>query len=427
MMREDWVKVKLESVCSITMGQSPPSSTYNTDGDGLPFFQGKLDFTNLYPIVNKWCTAPKKIAKPFDVLLSVRAPVGSTNIAKTKCAIGRGLAAITYKPAYKYVWYFLKLIEKQLDQQGTGTTFKSISGLTLKSQLIPIAPLPEQRAIVAKIETLFSKLDNGIANLKEAKDKLEVYRQAVLKKAFEGAFSSKPLRYCRLGEYASIISGHAFKKSEYTTEGVPLFQIANVSFNKIKWDKIAFLPISYLSDKKLSNLILKEGDIVVALNRPMLNNKLKIGQLAKIDTPAILYQRVGKFILNKDLNSKYLLYYLQSPEFTKWLSEELRGVNIPFINQTKLLNYDLFPITEMREQEQIVQEIETRLSVCDNIQANIDEGLKRAETLRQSILKKAFEGRLLNEKELEDCRKEPDWEPADKLLERIKKSKEEDA
>jgi len=79
------------------------------------------------------------------------------------------------------------------------------------------------------------------------------------------------------------------------------------------------------------------------------------------------------------------------------------------------------------EQNQIVQEIETRLSICDNIQAGINRDLEKAEVLRQSILKKAFEGKLLSEEELEACRREPDWEPAEKLLERIKKSKEEDA
>jgi type I restriction enzyme S subunit len=98
MMRNDWIEVELGEVCDVVMGQSPPSSTYNIEGRGLPFFQGKAEFTDLHPVVQRWCDTPKRTAQPFDILLSVRAPVGSTNIANTKCAIGRGLAAITYRP-----------------------------------------------------------------------------------------------------------------------------------------------------------------------------------------------------------------------------------------------------------------------------------------------------------------------------------------
>jgi type I restriction enzyme S subunit len=191
MMRNDWIEVELGEVCDVVMGQSPPSSTYNIEGRGLPFFQGKAEFTDLHPVVQRWCDTPKRTAQPFDILLSVRAPVGSTNIANTKCAIGRGLAAITYRPEHKYIWYYLRLIEKKLDEQGTGTTFKAISGGILKSQRVSLAPLPEQRAIVSKIEQLFSELDGGIANLKAAKKKLEIYRQAVLKRAFEGELTKE--------------------------------------------------------------------------------------------------------------------------------------------------------------------------------------------------------------------------------------------
>ena len=90
----NWSWVKLGVVCEIVMGQSPPSSTYNTDQIGLPFFQGKAEFTELSPVIKKWCSEPKKIAEPLDILVSVRAPVGSSNIANQKCCIGRGLAAL---------------------------------------------------------------------------------------------------------------------------------------------------------------------------------------------------------------------------------------------------------------------------------------------------------------------------------------------
>lgn len=99
-MREDWVETELGMMCDINMGQSPPSSTYNIEKEGLPFFQGKAEFIEIYPVARKWCSEPKKTAGPNDILLSVRAPVGATNIANQKCAIGRGLAAISYPQCY---------------------------------------------------------------------------------------------------------------------------------------------------------------------------------------------------------------------------------------------------------------------------------------------------------------------------------------
>jgi type I restriction enzyme S subunit len=175
------------------MGQSPPSSTYNTKRMGLPFFQGKAEFTELYPEVKKWCSKPKKIAEPLDILVSVRAPVGSTNIADQKCCIGRGLAAIRYPNCHRYIFYYFRLIEKDLDKLGTGTTFKAISGKTLQEIQIPFPPLSIQKKIVAKIEELFSELDSGVASLKKAKQQIKSFRQSVLASAFSGKLTRNHL------------------------------------------------------------------------------------------------------------------------------------------------------------------------------------------------------------------------------------------
>lgn len=89
-----WAKTNLTKIAEIIMGQSPPSSTYNSSGIGLPFFQGKADFGRLYPVARKYCSEPKKNALPGDILISVRAPVGPTNLCQEKSCIGRGLAAL---------------------------------------------------------------------------------------------------------------------------------------------------------------------------------------------------------------------------------------------------------------------------------------------------------------------------------------------
>ncbi len=155
--------VALAEIAAITAGQSPPGSTYNEDGLGLPFFQGKADFGEIHPTVRKWCTAPKKIAEAGEILISVRAPVGPTNIAEERCCIGRGLAAI--RPDDKvalpeFVHWALKRGETQLAAKATGTTFGAIGQKELKSIIVPLPPLDEQRRIVdilnrtARIETL---------------------------------------------------------------------------------------------------------------------------------------------------------------------------------------------------------------------------------------------------------------------------------
>lgn len=155
--------VPLREVATIIAGQSPPSNTYNENGVGLPFFQGKADFGETHPIARKWCLAPKKVAETGDILISVRAPVGPTNIARERCCIGRGLAAIRPDETVAlrdYVLWSINYRQPELVAKGQGSTFAAIGQKDLKSLLIPVPPLDEQRRIVgilnraARIERL---------------------------------------------------------------------------------------------------------------------------------------------------------------------------------------------------------------------------------------------------------------------------------
>lgn len=175
------------------MGQSPPSKTYNRTGDGLPFFQGKAEFGDLSPTISLYCSQPKKIAKQGAILLSVRAPVGPTNLAQQECCVGRGLAAIHPRGGIepKFLLYLIRSIEPTISSRGTGSTFKAITKQSVENLEFNLPPLTEQHRILAKIEELFSELDRGIESLKTARAKLEVYRQAVLKHAFEGKLTAQ--------------------------------------------------------------------------------------------------------------------------------------------------------------------------------------------------------------------------------------------
>jgi len=189
---ETWVETTLEELAWIEMGQSPSSENYNEVKDGLPFFQGKAEFGEVHPTVRKWCTKPTKIAEPGDILLSIRAPVGPTNIAPLRCCIGRGLAAIRAHEGVEqnYVFLFLRFLRPWLSEQGTGSTFSAISGDFVRKIRAPLPPRAGQTRIVEKLEELLSNLDAGVAELKAAQRKLAQYRQSLLKAAVEGALTA---------------------------------------------------------------------------------------------------------------------------------------------------------------------------------------------------------------------------------------------
>jgi type I restriction enzyme S subunit len=358
-----------------------------------------------------------------------------------------------------YLEYWLVLKAQYLGSIGSGTTVKGIRLEQVKGLDFPLAPAEQQKRIVAKIEELFSHIDAGIAALKKAKQLLKQYRQSVLKAAVTGELtkqwreenkdklepSSQLLErilierrqkweaqqleqfkakgklpkddgwkgkypepnidvekffdepdswaWAEIGTVTDMLSGHAFKKSEYTGSGVRLFQIANVSFGHTKWDEVEHLPESYLEDWK--NISLSEGDILMALNRPLLSKRLKISRLSKADVPAILYQRVGKFQFYSELISDYFLIYMQSHFYINRLEEQLQGVNIPFINKGKLLETPISIPSSVAEMEVIVEKVNSKLDSIGRMENEIEGQLRKAAQNKQSILASAFSGGLV--------------------------------
>ena len=148
----DYRQGHLCEVATITMGQSPDGKTYNNDGTGMAFYQGKTEFGDLY-IGNPttWTTAPTRCANTNDVLMSVRAPVGSTNLAREKCCLGRGLAgirAVEGKSTPMFILYSMRAIEDQIENMGVGSTFKAINKDQVYKLPIPIAPIEKQTEFI---------------------------------------------------------------------------------------------------------------------------------------------------------------------------------------------------------------------------------------------------------------------------------------
>ena len=150
-----WPTKRLAAIAAVQMGQSPPGATYNFDGNGLPFFQGKAEFGEEYPTVVKWCSQPSRIAEAGDILLSVRAPVGPTNFANERCCIGRGLAAIRgdfTKCDQRYIRYYLKRFEADIAARGVGSTFTAINRNDIERIELPVPPLAEQKQIAKLLD-----------------------------------------------------------------------------------------------------------------------------------------------------------------------------------------------------------------------------------------------------------------------------------
>jgi len=182
---KDWKIEKLSSLATIIMGQSPPSSTYNKEGKGLPFIQGKIEFGKMYPSPTTYTSRPLKIAEKGDVLMSVRAPVGDVNIAPYKLCIGRGLAAIRFNPKMAnnlFYFYYLQSIKNRLESLGKGSTFKAITKKDLEELRIVYPPLNEQKGIA----DVLLMVDRGIEIVDRAVAKLEGMKRALLNELLTG-------------------------------------------------------------------------------------------------------------------------------------------------------------------------------------------------------------------------------------------------
>ncbi|MBU4237070.1 MAG: restriction endonuclease subunit S [Proteobacteria bacterium] len=455
---ENWTKSTLEEVSTIIMGQSPLSEYYNTEGDGLPFFQGKAEFGDFYPEAVKWCSKPGKIAGKDDILISVRAPVGPTNLAPSECCIGRGLAAIRPNGDIpnKYLLYYLRSIENEIDSYGTGTTFRAISGKILKSLSVPIAPLEQQKRIVAEIEKQFSRLDEAVANLRRVKANLKRYKAAVLKAAVEGKLTEEWRKQHPDVEPASKLLERILAERRQKWEEAELakmkakgkapeddkwknkykepecfghvdftipksWMVATVqqlaervqygSSSKTKEDtdgipvlrmgnifegELSLEKLKYLPQKhnEFPELFLKDDDLLFnRTNSPELVGKTAVYKGKP--SPCSFASYLIRVQLMPGVEAKFLSYYINSMHGRQWVKSVVtQQVGQANVNGTKLQAL-IIPVPPAMEQKTIVSEMENRFSLMNGMEVAVETNMLRAERLRQSILSKAFTGQLI--------------------------------
>lgn len=283
----------------------------------------------------------------------------------------------------------------------------------IKQALIPLPPLPEQHRIVARIEELFSDLDKGIESLKTAQQQLKIYRQAVLKWAFEGRLTGAAPVISKLGEHAELITKGAsprWQGFEYLYDDSQLLFITseNVRENFLDVTEPKYLSLEFNKIQKRS--ILKNGDVLFNLVGASIG-RAAVFNLSRLTN---INQAVAIIRLKDSLNNKYLSFYLNSAIAKHKYLEKIVDVARANLSLADVTSIEI-PLFAVAEQHRIVSEIEDRLSVCDKMEESISQSLQQAEALRQSILKKAFEGKLVPQ--------DPNDEPAGASLERIRAEK----
>jgi type I restriction enzyme S subunit len=184
---EGWRVGRLGEEVKIVMGQSPNGESYNESGEGMIFFQGRADFQERFPKVRLFTTEPKKIAERFDVLVSVRAPVGDINVASESCCIGRGLASVSSN-FKSYALYKVKSLQNILNKFETeGTVFGSIN----KDSLSDIEVIIPSKQVVTLFENFVSKFDQKIFNNFTQIQTLSTLRDTLLPKLMKGEIRVK--------------------------------------------------------------------------------------------------------------------------------------------------------------------------------------------------------------------------------------------
>jgi type I restriction enzyme S subunit len=289
-----------------------------------------------------------------------------------------------------YLYYFLCYVVRELLQKTHGSGMVHITKKPFMETKIFVPPIPEQERIVARIEELFSELDKAIETLNTTKQQLAVYRQAVLKEAFEGDFPKVPLR-----DISNAISGYAFKSKRYSADGkYVVIKIGNVKERYFDFSK-DFTHTDEIEGNILGKYLLKRGDCLITLTGS--RGKRDYGFVAMVEDQDnfLLNQRVAalRFNPNKSIPEFYQ-YYLASPEYrSEFFRYETGNVGQGNVG-IKALQEPLVVCPTVDMQKRIVEKIESRLSVCDSIEQTVDTALQQAEAMRQSILKQAFEGRL---------------------------------
>ena len=324
-------EVELHEVCDVIAGQSPPSSTYNQDGIGVPFFQGKADFGEKFPTVRYWCSEPKKFTSPGDLLFSLRAPVGPTNFNQVEASIGRGLAAIRCREGMDvdFLRFYFLHNEDKIEALGNGSTFKAITNKTLKALKVPLLPLEEQKRIAG----ILDEADRVRKKTQALIDKYDELAQSLFLDMFGDPFrKNQNHQFLNLGSVVERIQigpfGSQLHEQDYTVGGIPLINPKNIISSQIVVDLNK--SITRMKYDTLPNYHLSEGDVI-------LGRRGQMGRAAYVGASENgFFCGTGSLFLRPKnrVNGKYLAYVLGSTFSEDYFDRNALGVTMKNLNKT---------------------------------------------------------------------------------------------
>lgn len=428
-MPDGWIISALTDIADIIMGQSPPGDTYNTEGQGLPFFQGKSEFGDDHPTVRKWCTAPTRIAEEGDILMSVRAPVGPTNIADQRCAVGRGLAIIRPKPGVPatLVRYGIKLQEDEIASWGTGTTFTAINKEHFQRIYIPLPPVGIRDQLAQVLEQAVA-LQRGVSTyLTNARPIIGRFRQAILaaacsgrltaewrgknpatqsvedaltkvksKKVVKEVFNDLPLPdvpgsyvISTVGQASVLLEYGTSQRADASNDELPILRMGNIQNGQLELNDLKYI---YM-DSEIERLILQDGDLLFnRTNSPELVGKSAVFHAGKPMTFASYLIRVR---FTPDVaDPDFVNYWINSAWGKAWARlVKTDGVSQSNINGSKLAAMPI-PLPPIEEQQEIVRRGSQMLQLAESLLKRIDVATHAIERSSQAVLVKAFRGEL---------------------------------
>ncbi len=326
-----------------------------------------------------------KLVPPGTLLVAMYGSIGKLGITGMECCTNQAIAFAKemYGVTTKYMYYYLAMIKSDLISQGKGGTQKNISLTVLNSFYVVVPPIEEQERIVAKIEELFSELDNGVETLKKTKQQLAVYRQATLEKAF--SICNRKIAIERVCEH--VTDGDHMPPPK-APNGIPFIMISNIQNNKIDWSNTAFVGREYYDniDKKRCPQL---GDVLYTVT-----GSFGIPVLIDYDKEFCFQRHIALLKPNNTIDQKFLFYAMQTPHVYSQATKLSTGTAQKTVGLTVLRKMQIPFIDDIDVQRSIVSDVESKMSVCDDLEKTVDIALKQAEAMRQSILKKAFEGSL---------------------------------
>jgi type I restriction enzyme, S subunit len=400
-MKTDWEVKKLGEVCQIIGGGTPSKGNSKFFNGDIPWATVRDMRSDIIDETEHKITdeAVKKsstnIVQKNNVIIATRVGLGKVCLVKKDTAINQDLKGIIPKDLTKlsvnFLFHWLKSISDTIVEEGTGATVQGVKISFVQALQIPIPPLPEQQRIVAILDEAFAAIDqakaNAQRNLQNAKALFESYLQSVFANPGAG-WEEKSL-----GTEIDLLCGFAFKSNRYTElpDDIRLLRGDNIMQGTLRWEDVKRWPSMEASE--YSRYQLREGDIVLAMDRPWVKAGLKYSSIFKEDLPCLLVQRTARLRVNSTLDRRFLAFLLGSKEFTYHIIGVQSGIGVPHISAQQIKDFK-FPYPPISEQKTIVAKLDALSAETKKLEAIYQQKLIDLDELKKSILQKAFRGEL---------------------------------